>query len=234
MVCAYLDRKPDSGAVDWFGHPQSSSSKGRVHFFASLDERGIREKRRLVVYKRFILLLGVFLSSHVPAAGQTTAPQIVLAHEHVAPALAILPTLSTPFPATSFLLSRDAGKSNNHVRLLFEGAYERDYTLEHLSPMDEVKTLTLTQRSLPLVRLWGGRLQLEAFHSTPHIHNDQLGPFGGGMPGFRLPGQRYPSGPRPLNLSGLSLSLHFSRDARTGHPAELWHRLTRMVDAVLN
>ena len=187
-----------------------------------------------MVYKPFIVLLGMFLSSHMPAAGQTTAPQIVLAREHVAPVIAILPRASTPLPATSFLLSRDPGKPNTHVRLLFEGAYERDYTLEHLSPMDEVKTLTLTQRSLPLVRLWGGRLQLEAFHSTPHIHNDQLGFFGGGMPGVRLAGQRYPSGPRPLDLSGLSLSFHFSRDARTGHPAQLWRRLTRIVDSVLN
>jgi hypothetical protein len=185
------------------------------------------------VYKPF-LLLGMFLSSHLPAAGQTTAPQIVLAHEHVAPVLAILPRASTSLPATSFLLSRDPGKPNAYISLPFEGAYERDYTLEHLSPMDEVKTLTLTQRSLPLVRLWGGRVQLEAFHSTPHIRNDQLGFFGGGMPGFRLPGQRYSSGPRPLDLSGLSVSFHFSRDARTGHPAQLWQRLTRMVDAVLN
>jgi hypothetical protein len=188
-----------------------------------------------VVYKPFILLLGMFLGSHIPAAGQTPAPQIVLAHEHVAPVIAILPRVSTPLLAASFLLSRDPGKSNTHVSLLFAGAYERDDTLEHLSPMDEVKTLILTQSSLPLIRLWGGRLQLEAFHSVPHIQNVQLSPLGyGGMRGFRLPGQSYPGGPRPLDLSGLSLSFHFSRDARTGHPAQLWRRLTRIVDSVLN
>ena len=188
-----------------------------------------------MVYRPFILLLGMFLGSPMPAAGQRPAPQIVLAHEHVAPVIAILPSVSTPLPAASFLLSRDPGKSNAHVSLLFAGAYERDYTLEYLSPMDEVRTLILTQSSLPLVRLWGGRLQLEAFHSTPHIQNVQLGPFGyGGIRGFRLPGQSYPRGPRPLDLSGLSLSFHFSRDARTGHPAQLWRRLSRIVDSVLN
>jgi hypothetical protein len=188
-----------------------------------------------VVYKPFILLLGMFLGSHMPAAGQTHAPQIVLAHEHVAPVIAILPRVSTPLPAASLLPSRDPGKSNTYVSPLFAGAYERDYTLEHLSPMDEVKTLILTQSNLPLVRLWGGRLQLEAFHNTPHIQNVELGPFGySGMRGFRLPGQSHPGGPRPLNLSGLSLSFHFSRDARTGHPAQLWRRLTRIVGSVLN
>jgi hypothetical protein len=168
------------------------------------------------------------------AAGQTTAPQIILAHEHVAPVIATLPRVSTLLTAASFLLSRDPGRPSTHASLLFEGAYERDYTLEHLSPMDEVKTLTLTQWSLPLVRLWGGRLQLEAFHSTPHIQNDQWGPFGAAVRSFRPPGQRYPGGPRPLDLSGLSLSFHFSRDARTAHPAQLWRRLTRIVDSALN
>jgi hypothetical protein len=198
-------------------------------------KKGIREKRRPVVYKPFILLLGMFLGSHMPAAGQTPAPLIAIAHEHVAPVIATHPIVSTPLPAASFLLSRDLGKSNAHGSLLFAGAYERDYTLEHLSPMDEVKTLILTQSSLPLVRLWGGRLQLDAFHSTPHIQNVQLGPYGyGGMRGLRLPGQSYSGGPRPLDLSGLSLSFHFSRDARTGHPAQLWQRLTRIVDSILN
>jgi hypothetical protein len=184
-----------------------------------------------VVYKPFIVLLGMFLSSHMPAAGQATAPQITLPHEQATPVIAIIPRVSNPLPAASFLLSRDPGKPNAHVSLLFEGAYERDYTLEHLLPMNEVKTLTLTQWSLPLVRLWGGRLQLEAFHSTPHIQNDQLGRYGGGMRGS---GQRYPSGPRSLDRSGLSLSFHFSRDARTAHPAQLWRRLTRIVDSALN
>ena len=188
-----------------------------------------------MVYKPFILLLGMFLGSPMPATGQRIAPQIVLAHEHIAPVIAILPSVSTPLPVAFFPLSRDPGKSNAHVCLLFAGACEHNDTLEHLSPMDEVKTLILTQSSLPLVRLWGGRLQLEAFHSVPHIQNVQLGPFGyGGMRGFRLPGQSYLGGPRPLDLSGLSLSFHFSRDARTGHPAQLWRRLTRIVESVLN
>jgi hypothetical protein len=188
-----------------------------------------------VTYKRFILILGMFVGSQVPAEAQTPAPQIVLGQERVPPSMTMLPTVSTPLLATSFLLSQDPGKSPARFSFLFAGAYERDHSLKHLSPMDEVKTLTLTQSSLPLVQFWGGRLQLNAFQSTLHSQNVQLGPFDNhGMGASRLPRQSYPGGPRSVHLSGLSMSFHFDRDARTGHPAQLWRRLTRIVDAVLN
>jgi len=188
-----------------------------------------------VVYKPFLLPLGMFLGSHMLAAGQTPAPQFVLAHEHVAPVIATLPMASISLPAATFLASRDLGKFNGHVSLVFAGAYERDFTLEHLSPMDEVKTPTLTQSSLPLFRFLGGRLQLDAFYSKPHFQDVQISPSGyGGTGGFRLPRQSYPGGPRSLDLSGISLSFHFRRDAQTGHPAQLLRRLTRIVGAVLN
>ena len=188
-----------------------------------------------MVYKPLLLPLGMFLGSHMLAAGQTPAPHIALAHEHVAPAIATLPMASISLPAATFLASRDLGKFNGHVSLVFAGAYERDYTFEHLSPMNEVKTPTLTQSSLPLVRFWGGRLQLDAFYSKPHFQDVQLYPSGyGGIRGFRLPGQSYPGGPRSLGLSGFSLSFHFRRDAQSGHPAQLLHRMTRIVDSLLN
>jgi hypothetical protein len=198
-------------------------------------ERGIRKKRRLVVFKPFLLPLGMFLGSYLPAAGQTPTPHVALAHEHVAPVIATLPMASISLPAATFLASRDLGKFNGHASLVFAGAYERDYTLEHLSPMDEVKTPTLTQSSLPLFRFWGGRLQLDAFYSKPHFQDVQLYPSGyGGIRGFRLPGQSYPGGPRSLGLSGFSLSFHFRRDAQAGHPAQLVRRMTRIVDSLLN
>ena len=158
------------------------------------------------MHKRFILLLGVFLGSYVPAAAQTPAPRIVRAQEHVAPIIMMpLPTVSTPLPTASFLLSRDPGHFNAHFSLMFAGAYERDYRLEDLSPMDEVKTLSLTQSSLPLIQLWRGRLQLDAFQSTLHIQNVLVNPFDDGdTRGSRLPGQSYPGGPRSDHLSGLS------------------------------
>jgi hypothetical protein len=188
-----------------------------------------------VLYKRFILLLGMFLGSLGPIAAQTPVPRFVLTKERVAPILTTLQKISIPLPAASFLLSRDLAKSNAHFSFLYAGAYERDHSLDHLSPMDEVKTLILTQASLPLLRFWGGRLQLDAFQSTLHIQSVQLGLVGvGRMRGSLVPGQSYPGGPRSFDLSGISLSIHFGRDERTGHPAHLWRRLTRTIDAALN
>jgi hypothetical protein len=189
-----------------------------------------------MIHKPFILLLGVLLGGHGPALAQTVAqtpaPRIVLAQEHVAPITPMLSMVTSLLPAASFLLSQEPGKPNAHLSLLSARAYARDYSLEHLSPMDDVRTLILTQSSLPLVRLWGGRLQLDAFQSTLHLQNV---PFGiGGMRESRFSSQSYPGGPHSIHLSGLSLSFHFGRDARTGHPAQLWRRLTRTVVAALN
>jgi hypothetical protein len=187
------------------------------------------------MHKRFILLLGMLLGSLGPAAAQTPTPRIVLAQAHVAPIITMLPSVSTPLPAVSLLLPRTLGISTAHFSFSFARVYERDYSLEHLSQMDEVKTLTLIQSSLPLVKLWGGRLQLNAFRSTLYLQNVQLGPFGNaGMRGSNLPRQNYPGGPSSVHLSGLSLSFQFGRDALTGHPAHLWQRLTGIVGAVLN
>jgi hypothetical protein len=184
------------------------------------------------MHKPFILLLGVLLGSHGPAVAQTPTPRIALAGEHVAPIAPMLSTVTSLLPAASFLLSQEPVKPIAHLSLLSARAYARDYSLEHLSPMDDVRTLILTQSSLPLARLWGGRLQLDAFQSTLHLQNV---PFGiGGMREPRFSGQSYPGGPHSIHLSGLSLSFYFGRDARTGHPAQLWRRLTRTVVAALN
>lgn len=185
--------------------------------------------------KRFVLLLGLFLGSHVPVAAQTPAPGIVLSQEHVAPIITMLPTVSTHSPAHSFLLSQNPEKSNDHFRLIFAGAYKPDYSLEHLLSMNEVKTSTLTQSSLPLVQLWSGRLQLDAFQSTLHIRDALLNPFdNGGVRGSRLPGHSYPGVPHSVDLSGLSLHFHFSRNTQTGDPAQAWRRLPRIFGIVLN
>jgi hypothetical protein len=182
---------------------------------------------------RFLLLLGLFLSSLVPAAAQTHAPWNVLAQEHVAPNITMLPTVSSPLPA-SFLLSKGE-KSNARFRLMFAGAYKRDHSLEHLSPMNEVKTLTLTWSSLPLAQLCRGRLQLDVFQSTLHIRDALLNPFDhGGMRGSHLPGHSYLGVPPSVNLSGLNLGFHFGRNAQTGDLARSWRRLPRILSSVLN
>jgi len=187
------------------------------------------------MHKRFILLLGVFLGSHMPAAAQTPAPQIVPAQERIAPIITMVRTVPASLLAASFLLPENPGKSAAHFSFLFAGTYDRDQGLaglESLSPVREVKTLFLTQSLLPLVQLWGGRLRLDGFTSTLHVQNVQLGPSpAGGLQDFRPLRPGYPGGPRSVDLYGVSLSFHFGRDAQIGRPIQIWRRLARIVGA---
>jgi hypothetical protein len=187
------------------------------------------------MYKRLIVLLGVFLGSHVPAVAQTFAPQIALAQKRVAPTMTMPRTVSTPLPAASFLLSQDLGKSPAHFTSPFAGAYEPAPSLDRLLPIEEFKSSFFTQSNLPLVQLYGGRLQLVAFQSTFHIQNVQLGNLGyRATQGLRSQRQSYLGGPPSVDLSGLSLSFHFGRDAWTGRPTQGLRRMTRFVGAVLH
>lgn len=178
---------------------------------------------------RFFLVLGMFFASLT--AAQTPAPRVVLVQEQVEP-VTILPTVALPFSIHSFWLIPDFGKFNVRFSpILFAGAYRPDYSQQSFLPIDAVKTLLLTRSSLPLIRFWGGRLQLEAFQSTVHSPNAQPG---NSMRTFSGVRQGCPCGPGSSHLSGLSLSFRLGRDARTGHSPQLWRGLTRAVTAVLN
>jgi len=132
-------------------------------------------------------------------------------------------------------LSQDPGKPPVHFSYLFAGAAELDSGTELLSSVKRVKTLFYTQSSLPLVQLWSGRLELDAFQNTLHIQNVLLGPLAyGSMQGFRSSRHGYPGGPPSVHFSGLSLTFHFGQNAQKGRPIEAWRRLSRMVDNVLN
>jgi hypothetical protein len=186
-----------------------------------------------VVYRRFNLLLGMFLGSYLPVAGQTLAPQIALSQEHIAPVMTTLRTASIPSPAASFLQSQDLGKPPAYFSLPFAGGYERYDGLPHLSQMVKVKSVMFTLSSLPLVQFWSGRFQLDAFQSTLHMENIQLGPSGyGGIVGFRAR-QSYLGGPVSVHFSGLGLSFHFGRDSRTSRPTHPWRRMKQFVGGAL-
>jgi len=168
------------------------------------------------MYKRFIVLLGIFLGCHAPVAAQTPAPQIILAPEPVAAAITTLPTVSPPPLTASLLLYQDSGKSPVHFSRLFAGAYDRDHSSGLLPPTEVVKTLFFTQTSFSLVQLWSSRLQLEAFQDTLHFQNVQLVRSG------------Y-SGLRSAHFSGLSLTYHFGRDTHAGTPTQSWRSLSQIV-----
>jgi hypothetical protein len=143
------------------------------------------------MHKRFILLLGVVLANYAPMAAQAPAPEIARAQERIAPIMTTVRMVPTALPAPSFARSENFEKSAAaHFGCMFAACYEREPSLKSLSPMNKVKTLFLTQSSLPLVQLWGGRLRLSGFTSRLHMQNVQLGPAGaGGLLDFRPPRQ---------------------------------------------
>jgi len=155
---------PTPTLTDLFHSQQSGSSPGelrplilrrwregsggrRILFLHFIGEEQELEKRNSVKYKRFIMLLGIFLGSFAPAAAQTPAPQIVLAQEHFAPAITMIRTVSTPSPTASFLPYRDPGISPANFSRLFAGANERDHSLERLPPMEASKTFFSRSRT---------------------------------------------------------------------------------------
>ena len=176
------------------------------------------------MHKQLILLLGMFLTSHVPTAAQTPSQEIVLAPELT------IERESAPLVAASFRLSENPEKSAGHFTNQFAGVYEPDPSLMSLSPMRQVDTLFLTQLSLPLVQLWAGRLSFDAFASTINMRNMQLGPSAaGGLQDFLPARQGYPGGPHSVDVYGFSLSLHFGRDTQIGRPTQIWRSIARIV-----
>ncbi|MGB7495287.1 MAG: hypothetical protein WBQ61_07290 [Candidatus Acidiferrum sp.] len=167
------------------------------------------------MYKRFILLLGLFLGMHMQTAAQIPAAQVIPAQERLAP-ITTLHSVPAPSFGAPFTLFEAGVKSPTHLSYRFAEAYKRDQSLESLWPMHEVKTLFLTLSSLPLLQLCGGRLRLEGFKSTLHMQNVQLD-------------QSSLGGPRSGSFQGLSLSFHFGRDAQIGRPTQIWRSLARIV-----
>jgi hypothetical protein len=181
------------------------------------------------------MLLAILVGSQVSAAGQIPAAQIVLAQKPGAPVIRVFIAESTPLSAASFLLSQDRENSLAHSSLRSPGPRGPDRELERLSPVRQDKTLIFTQLSLPLVQLWEGKLQLDAFQSTLRIQNGQFGGLGyGAMPDFRLPQQNFPGGSRSVRFSGLSLNFNFGRVERTRVPTQAWRCVPRIVAALLN
>jgi hypothetical protein len=187
-----------------------------------------------VIRKRFILLLGMLMSSQV-AAGQISTHQIAPAQKPVTPVIAVFRPDSKTLSAPSFLLTQDRENTFARMSLRFSGFDERDQALERLLPVIKVKTLILTQVSLPLVELWNGRLELSAFQSTLRTQNVQLGALGyAAMRDSPLPQQNFPGGLRAIHLSGLSLNFHFGRVEGARRPTQAWRCVPRIVAVLLN
>lgn len=181
------------------------------------------------MHKKFILLLGIVLGSFGPAAAQTTpAPGAVLTQGRPstmaafrAPANYSLRTafLSAPLFATPFA----------RFSPLVMNSYEPDPSLSRLLPSENDETLFASEWRVPVVRLWKGRLQVDAFQSTLRMDDIMFGPSPrGSLRDFGPPRLGQLRAPRSIDRYGVSLAFHLSRDAQTGRVIQL-SRLARIV-----
>ncbi len=155
--------------------------------------------------KRFILTLGVLLSSHLPAAAQTRPAQVSLTQESPAPIMTVLVAVSAQWPMATFLPARPLAERPARFHALLAAGYNRDRSPEPLSAVKIVKTPFARQARVAIVQLCGGRLQLDGFTSTSRMDNVVLGySASGGHPAMTAP-----HGNRSY---GISLTFHLGRD----------------------
>jgi hypothetical protein len=169
------------------------------------------------------------LGGPLPTTAQTPTPQIVQAQEWIPPIMTTARTAPEPSLVASFLPPENPGKPADHFKYLFVGSYERDQHpggLESLSPIREIRSLSLTQSSPPSLQYWGGRLR---YDGTLHIQHMQLGPLPTGGPQDSVPPrQTFPGGPFSVAPNGVSLSYHFGRNAHMGRSTQIWRRFGRI------
>ncbi len=195
----------------------------------------ILEERCSVTFKWLVLLFGIWPVGHGLEAAQTPAAQSVLAKENVVPMISLLRAVSAPIQFAMVRRHGTLGTSSVHFGYLSGGEYKRKDSLVSLWPIQQVKTLIFSSQSLPLVRLWGGRLELDAFQTSLRIQYPRLEPSGyGGMLDFRLPQQSFPGRPNAVHLAGLSVNFYFGRDWRPERSLQGLRSLPRIVGAVLN
>ena len=171
--------------------------------------------------RQLILVVGVLLSSCLPAEAQILTTQDFLPQARPEPTMAVFraqPSRPLPTVLRSVQLST---KPVAHLSVLQFTAYSPDRSLESLSPVESNKTLFVSQSLLPVIQFWSGRLQLGASESTLHMGNV-------------IVRQGHLGSSRSVGLYGVSLALHFGREAQTGGPTQVWRDMTQLVGAVLH
>src|SRR5713226_6183978 len=109
--------------------------------------------------RQLILVVGVLLSSCLPAEAQTLTTQDFLPQARPEPTMAVFraqPSHPLPTVLRSVQLST---KPVAHLSVLQFTAYSPDRSLESLSPVESNKTLFVSQSLLPVIQFWSGRLQ---------------------------------------------------------------------------
>ncbi len=173
--------------------------------------------------KGFILIFGALLGSYLPATAQTRPTQVNPMQERNASMMRLMAAAPTHLPLTGSLLIHPLEERPAGFNILPGATYTFDHSLEHLSPVEVVRTTFVRQASVIFLQLWGGRLQLSGFQSKRHMGNAVVGfSASGGSLGSHAGTQGY-QGMRMLGadrIYGISLTVSLGRDAHTGHRVE--------------
>ena len=173
--------------------------------------------------KAFILIFGALLASYLPATAQTRPTQVYPMQERNASVMRLMAAAPTHLPLAGSLLIHPLEEPPARFNILPGAAYTLDQSLEHLSPVEVVRTTFVRQASVTFLQLWGGRLQLSGFQSKRQIGNAVVAFSGSGGPlgphsitqGYQ--GMRMVSADR---IYGISLTVSLGRGGYTGHRVE--------------
>ena len=168
--------------------------------------------------KRFILTLGLLVSSYLSAVAQTRPAQAGLMQESPAPMTTLLVAVPTQLPLATFLRAWPLAERPARFNALLVAEYDRDRSPEPLSAVEVVKTPFARQARVAIVQLCGGRLQLDGFASTGRMENVLLGySASGGHAGFGVSGQGHPGATVPHENRSYGISLTFHLGPMTQH-----------------
>jgi len=172
---------------------------------------------------QLILVVGLLLTSCLPAEAQTLTTQVFLGPALPEPTPMLAPASLNDFPSKVSPTSRPPQKPAARFTLLVIPAYAPDRNLESRSPVEEFRTPFLTESRLVVVQFWRERLQLDGFESSLEMQNAQLGPPGSGGVVPRISDQAALA--TSVGNDGISLVFHFGRDARTTRQPQVWRCL---------
>ncbi|HEV2615565.1 MAG TPA: hypothetical protein VGU63_03025 [Candidatus Acidoferrales bacterium] len=183
-------------------------------------------------------ILSATFSPSAPALAAMPAPSAIVPTFASSPA-GLTPVISTDifalrgipkhFQPAQLPSSRHVGEYVARYDALPTDAAGRQESRWRLPQMNEVKTLFMTQSRLPLVYLWGGRLQIEGSTTTLNMANIEMGPSGGaGLRDFHPVRQKYLCDPHSVDLYAVGVSFHLRRIPQAARPAPVWHVLGQM------
>jgi hypothetical protein len=176
---------------------------------------------------QLILVIGLTVCGCLPAEAQTIAKVIFLAQPRSGPMM----LLSKPPPPKSpprkvFPAINPPPKSLLRFTRISTATYDPERNLEDRLAITLDRTPFVTESTIPVAELWGGRLQLEGFDTT-RTRDPQFAPLGVGQ--VTPPASRdLASVNRSVDYDGLSIRFEFG-NSPTRRPAKIWHYLRWVV-----